>query len=40
MSDKKTAWEAVREAPIAPLTALFTAEPDRLSRLSVEESGM
>lgn len=40
MSDAKTAWDAVGKDPIVPLTELFTTEPDRLSRLSIEESGM
>ncbi|QPQ56126.1 glucose-6-phosphate isomerase [Allosphingosinicella flava] len=37
MSD---AWAAVERAPAKRLTELFAAEPDRLSRLTVEEGGI
>jgi glucose-6-phosphate isomerase len=37
MSD---AWDAIENAERHRLSALFTAEPDRLSRLTVEESGI
>jgi len=34
------AWTALQSAPAATLAELFAAEPDRLSRLVVEESGI
>ena len=34
------AWRALESAPRSTLTDLFAAEPDRLSRLRVEESGI
>jgi glucose-6-phosphate isomerase len=34
------AWAALERAPIESLAELFAAEPDRLSRLVVEESGI
>jgi glucose-6-phosphate isomerase len=36
----KDAWIALQSAPAATLAELFEAEPDRLSRLVVEESGI
>lgn len=40
MADLAAAWTAIERAPQATLTALFATEPDRLSRLVVEESGI
>ena len=40
MTAEKTAWDAIRSAADTRLTELFTTEPDRLSRLTFEESGM
>src|SRR3954471_4651040 len=34
------AWKAVEQAETQPLAILFDAEPDRVSRLSVEEAGI
>ena len=34
------AWKAVEAAATAPLADLFAAEPDRLARLTIEESGI
>jgi glucose-6-phosphate isomerase len=34
------AWTAVERAETQPLVALFAAEPDRISRLTVEEAGI
>ncbi|MCZ4341764.1 glucose-6-phosphate isomerase [Sphingomonadaceae bacterium G21617-S1] len=40
MSGAEAAWNAIRDARAMSLTDLFTAEPDRLSRLAVEEAGL
>jgi glucose-6-phosphate isomerase len=40
MSEVQAAWDAIREGPAATLAELFTAEPDRLSRLAIEEAGL
>ncbi|MES2496304.1 MAG: glucose-6-phosphate isomerase [Pseudomonadota bacterium] len=40
MTEAKAAWSAISETPATSLTELFTNEPDRLSRLSIAESGM
>ncbi len=34
------AWQAVKQAEAKPLKDLFAADPDRLSRLTVEEAGI
>src|SRR4051794_38195652 len=34
------AWKAVERAETRPLKELFEAEPDRVSRMTVEESGI
>ncbi|HEV2816160.1 MAG TPA: glucose-6-phosphate isomerase [Allosphingosinicella sp.] len=36
----KDAWKALQDAPAATLAELFAAEPDRLSRLVVEQCGI
>src|SRR6185436_20053154 len=36
----KDAWAALERAPTETLRELFAAEPDRLARLVVEESGI
>jgi glucose-6-phosphate isomerase len=40
MTEAKAAWNALRDTPATSLTELFTNEPDRLSRLSMEEAGI
>ena len=40
MTADKGPWEAITSAPQTSLADLFKAEPDRLSRLSLEESGI
>jgi glucose-6-phosphate isomerase len=40
MIDTAAAWSAIEAEPRATLAALFEAEPDRLSRLTLEESGI
>jgi len=40
MIEAKGVWEAIANTPAPTLTELFTAEPDRLSRLSFDESGI
>ena len=40
MSAAKDAWNAIKQMRKSSLSELFTAEPDRLSRLSIDESGM
>ncbi|MBD3762498.1 glucose-6-phosphate isomerase [Rhizorhabdus sp.] len=40
MSGAEAAWNAIRDARAMSLTDLFTAEPDRLSRLAIEEAGL
>jgi hypothetical protein len=40
MSGAEAAWNAIRDARAISLTELFTAEPDRLSRLAIEDAGL
>ena len=40
MTAANDAWNAIKKTPKTSLSELFTAEPDRLSRLSIDESGM
>ena len=40
MTAAKDAWNAIKQMRKSSLSELFTAEPDRLSRLSIDESGM
>ena len=40
MTEARKAWEAISNAPTARLADLFKAEPDRLSRLAIDESGI
>nr|WP_083672104.1 glucose-6-phosphate isomerase [Sphingomonas montana] len=41
MQDGPTAtWDALRTQPVPKLTELFVAEPDRLSRMVIEEAGL
>ena len=40
MTAAKGAWDAIDALPRPRLSELFTAEPDRLSRLSFDESGI
>jgi len=40
MTDAKAAWNAIAGLPSATLSELFTTEPDRLSRLAIDESGI
>ncbi len=40
MNDVQAARAAILKAPATPLAELFTNEPDRLSRLSFDESGL
>ena len=40
MTDAKAAWNAIAGLPSATLSELFTMEPDRLSRLAIDESGL
>lgn len=40
MTEAKAAWEAIRNSPATSLIELFSDEPDRLSRLAIEEAGM
>ncbi|TVV74582.1 glucose-6-phosphate isomerase [Sphingomonas solaris] len=37
---RDAAWNAIEAVPRRPLLALFDAEPDRLSRLTIEEAGI
>ena len=40
MTEAQKAWEAIVNAPATRLVDLFKAEPDRLSRLAIDESGI
>ncbi|AGH47975.1 MULTISPECIES: glucose-6-phosphate isomerase [Sphingomonas] len=40
MVDTVKAWQAIQEAARPSLTELFQAEPDRLSRLTIDEGGL
>ncbi|OHT20373.1 glucose-6-phosphate isomerase [Edaphosphingomonas haloaromaticamans] len=40
MVDTVKAWQAIQEAARPGLTELFQAEPDRLSRLTIDEGGL
>ncbi|MET0376282.1 MAG: glucose-6-phosphate isomerase, partial [Rhizorhabdus sp.] len=40
MTAAKDAWIAITGTAESPLSELFTTEPDRLSRLSIDESGI
>ncbi|WP_084690933.1 glucose-6-phosphate isomerase [Sphingomonas sp. SRS2] len=40
MTAAKDAWDAIVKTAKTPLSELFTVEPDRLSRLSIDESGI
>ena len=40
MSEVQAAWDAIRKGPVPTLAELFGDEPDRLSRLAIEEAGL
>lgn len=40
MRDAESIWSGIEKVAARPLTELFTAEPDRLSRLAIEEGGI
>ena len=40
MAAREQAWNAIEAIPARALTALFEQEPDRLSRLTIEEAGL